>query len=92
MDNLMMALLTFFSVAHLTCILTFKGYPKGVDFPFQYLNISICFIIVCIGISESYGKEDALKIFLDTTWVYSVYLIVVIGFCYTLDYTIRKNN
>lgn len=92
MENLILALITFHSVANLTCVFTFKGYPDGISKPFRNLNIIITLCILILIYLDSPDKENLSIYILDNYLPYGTYLMVVQYFCFHLDYAIRKIN
>lgn len=88
MENFYIALVTFFSVANLTCVFKLGRYPKQVAWPFIFLNISIILAIVfvsAVSYCGSVSHDKTLFIYvIGNTWYYPIFMVIVQLFCFKL--------
>ncbi len=95
MDSFFIALITFFSVAHLTFVFTHKEYKKSILFDFLKLYVAIsALIVICVVIQASYEGLSGtafLLYLLDNIWHYLLYMTVVQWFCLNISEKLSDN-
>ncbi len=85
MDNFFIALITFFSVAHLTFVFTYKEYKSPILWVFIKLDVAILTLILFSatiqGVSNDFSDFDLFMYVLNSCWYYFLYMFLVQWFC-----------
>lgn len=89
MDNFFIALITFFSVANLTYVFTYKEYKTPILWLFFKLDIAIIISILLVeiiqGVSNNFSDFDLFMYVLYNCWHYFLYMWLVQWFCLNIS-------
>ncbi|OQU04120.1 hypothetical protein EN00_013380 [Vibrio parahaemolyticus] len=96
MDNFFIALITFFSVAHLTYVFTYKEYKTPILWLFLKLDfaITIAIFLVAIiqGLSNNFSDFDLFMYVLNSCWHYFLYISLVQWFCLNISKKLSSSS
>ncbi|EGR3240140.1 hypothetical protein DC909_26045 [Vibrio parahaemolyticus] len=96
MDNFFIALITFFSVANLTYVFTYKEYKIPILWLFLKLDIAIIISILVIaiiqGVSNNFSDFDLFMYVLNNCWHYFLYMCLVQWFCLNISEKLSSSS